>query len=311
MNDKNVISIDLGYSSSKVAYLDKVAKFPTSISFATDLGIEYGNDSVYEFEGEKYYVGKDAVGSESFSTTDYKFLEKFAPLLIYHILSKFEKADLDEPIVVKTGLAIVDWGKKDNFIERISNITVDGNEVQIVPQLMPQGAGCIYDWIYYNNDSEFPKKSFVIDIGYNTINILGFNGNQPVRKEMKSYPGHGVSSIIKPFTSFMENKFAVTFSDQEAIGIFIDGEFMYNGENQEIVSEKIIELKKQFVQKMFQSVLRDDRKAMGMATNVLIAGGGTYLLQDVPFPPNVEFVDAPYEFSNARGYLISNLVNNQ
>ncbi len=304
MSDKNEIAIDLGYSSSKVAYLDKVAKFPTSICFATDLGIEYGDENVYEFEGERYYVGKDAVGSESFSTTDYKFLFKFAPLLIFHILSKFEKADLDEPIVVKSGLAIVDWPKKDEFIERISNIEVNGQHVEIIPQLIPQGAGCAVDWTYYNNDSEYPDRLVVLDIGYNTINLLGFTDGKPVKRDMKSYPGHGVSSIIKPFTGFMENKFSVTFSEQESIQTFIKGEFKYNGEIQTDVSTKIVELKKQFIQKMFQSVLRDDRKLMSMADTVLIAGGGAYLLQDIPFPPNVTFVDAPFEFSNARGYLL-------
>ena len=298
------IAIDLGYSSSKVAYKDKVAKFPTAISFATDVGTSYGDENIYEFEGDKYHVGKEAADAEAFTTSDYKFLSKFAPLLIFHILSKFEKADLDKPITVKTGLAMVDWDKKDDFIERIRHINVNGMEVEINPILIPQGAGCAVDWTYYNNDGEYPDKLTVVDIGYNTINVVAFENGRPVRKNMKSYPGHGVSSIIKPFTGFMENKFAVTFSEQEAIGVFVKGEFKYNGETQPEVGEKIVELKSQFVKKMFQSVLVNDKKLLAMSDVVLIAGGGAYLLQDIGFPPNVQFVDAPYEFSNARGYLI-------
>ena len=301
----NVIAIDLGYSSSKVAYKEKIAKFPTAISFATDVGTSYGEENIYDFEGDKYHVGKEAADSEAFTTSEYKFLLKFAPLLIFHILSKFEQADLDEPIIVKTGLAIVDWNKKDEFIERISNIEVNGKNIEIIPQLIPQGAGCAVDWTYYNNDGEYPDKLTVVDIGYNTINLVNFENGKPVRKNMKSYPGHGVSSIIKPFTSFMENKFAVTFSEQEAIGVFVKGEFKYNGEPQHEVAEKIVELKSQFVKKMFQSVLVNDKKLLAMSDVVLIAGGGAYLLQDIPFPPNVRFVDAPFEFSNVRGYLIS------
>jgi len=301
---ENEISIDLGYSSSKVKYKDKIAKFPTAICFASAISIDYGEENIYNFEGEKYYVGKEAADAEAFSTTDYKFLEKFAPLLIFHILNKFEAADLDEPIVVKTGLAIVDWNNKDTFIDRISEITVNDKTINIEPILIPQGAGCAVDWTYYNNDGEYPDKLTVIDIGYNTVGLIGFSDGKPVRKDMKAYPGHGVSSIIKPFTSFMENKFAVTFSEQEAIGIFIKGEFKYNGEMQEDVAEQITGLKSQFVAKMFQSVLRNDRKLMAMSDVVLIAGGGAYLLQDVPFPDNVQFVDAPFEFSNVRGYSL-------
>ena len=71
-----------------------------------------------------------------------------------------------------------------------------------------------------------------------------------------------------------------------------------------LLVEKIMELKSQFVKKMFQSVLVNDKKTMAISDVVLIAGGGAYLLQDVPFPPNVEFVDSPYEFSNVRGYCL-------
>jgi len=234
---------------------------------------------------------EEAADGEAFTTTEFKFLSKFAPLLIFHILSKFEKADLEKPIVVKTGLAVVDWHRKDEFIERISNIEVNGKHIEITPILIPQ-------------DGEYPDRLSIIDIGYNTVGLLSFTEGKPQRKDMKSYPGHGVSSIIKPFTSFMENKFSVTFSEQEAIGVFVKGEFKYNGEVQTEVSEKIIELKGQFVKKMFQSVLVNDKKLLAMSDVVLIAGGGAYLLQDVPFPPNVQYVDAPYEFSNVRGYLL-------
>jgi len=299
------IAIDLGYSTSKVAYADKIAKFPTAVSFATDVGTSYGEGNIYDFEGDKYYVGSEAADAEAFTTMDFKFLYKFAPLLIYHILSKFDKAELEKPIVVKTGLAIVDWHKKDDFIERISKIEVNGQTVETTPILIPQGAGCAVDWVSSDNDGEWPDNLTVVDIGYNTINLISFLEGKPIRKNMKSYPGHGVSSIIKPFTSYLENTFGTTFSEQEAIKFFVKGTFKYNGEDQPKVSEKITELKSQFVKKMFQSVLVSDKKLLAMSDVVLIAGGGAYLLQDIPFPPNVEFVDSPYEFSNTRGYLIS------
>lgn len=299
-----MIGIDVGYSSTKVEFQGKVVKFPTAVSYASDVGISYGEDNVYEFEGEKYYVGKEAVSEEAFVTTDYKFLYKFAPIIIYHILSKFDEVHKDKPIEVRTGLAIVDWAKKDDFAERIGNFTVNGVDITTQPVLIPQGAGVAMDWVINNNEGEYPDRLHVLDIGFNTINSLHFEGGKPSRAKTKTYPGHGVSSIIKPFTSYIENKYAMNFSEQEAIGIFIKGNFKYNGEEQPELAEKIMELKSQFVKKMFQSVLVNDKKTMAISDVVLIAGGGAYLLQDVPFPPNVEFVDAPYEFSNVRGYCL-------
>jgi len=309
-NKSDTIAIDIGYSSTKLYYetddgSGKVAKFATAVSFASDLGLNYGEENVYEFEGERYYVGSEAVGSESFTTNDFKFLYKYAPLIIYHILNKFDLAQLSKPIKIKTGLAIVDWDKKDEFMERISRIEVNGNVIETEPTLIPQGAGSIIDWVHYNNDDEYPDSIVSIDIGYNTINTVCFQDGKPIRKYMKSYPGHGVSSVIKPFTSYLENTYAMTFSEQEAIKIFIKGKFKYNGEDQENVKEKIQEFKNQFIKKLFNSILVNDKKLLSTSDVVLIAGGGAYILQDVAFPPNVEFVENPYEFSNVRGYALS------
>jgi len=299
-----IIGIDIGYSSTKVEFEGKLVKFPTAISYSADASITYGEDNVYEFEGEKFYVGKEAVSEEAFVTTDYKFLYKFAPIIIFHILSKFDEVHKDKPIEVRTGLAIVDWDKKQEFTERISNFEVNGQTVSTRPVLIPQGAGVAQDWVNNNNNGEYPDRLHILDIGFNTINSLHFENGKPSRAKTKTYPGHGVSSIIKPFTSYVENTYKMNFSEQEAISIFIKGKFKYNGEEQPELENKIEELKSQFVKKLFQSVLVNDKKTMAISDVVLIAGGGTYLLQDVPFPPNVEFVDSPFEFSNVRGYTI-------
>lgn len=294
-----LIGIDIGYSSTKVSFRGKEVKFPTAISYATDLGITYGEENTYEFEGERYFVGKEAVSEESFTTTDYKFLYRFAPLIIYHILKKFERTSISQPHNIRAGLAIVDWNNKDEFQKRISVLEVNGENIQVNASLIPQGAGVANDWI----KGEFPERLFILDLGYNTINGLFFEEGKPVRSKTKTYPGHGVSSIIKPFTSFLENTYALSFSEQEAIKIFLKGDFKYNGIIQEDVSKKIIELKSQFVKKLFHSVLVNDKKTMAISDVVLIAGGGAYLLEDTKFPPNVQFSNKPYEFSNVRGFV--------
>ena len=82
------IAIDIGYSSTKIIDPQgKLLKFPTAVSYAIDTGINYGEDEIYDFEGDKLRVGEVAV-DEAFTTTEYKFLHKFAPLIIYHILNK-------------------------------------------------------------------------------------------------------------------------------------------------------------------------------------------------------------------------------
>ena len=85
------LACDIGYSSTKVKYEGKYYKFPSAISFATDLGIDYGDsDDTVIYKGETYYVGDAAVGLESFTTTDYAFKSNFDPVIIYHVLKKLD-----------------------------------------------------------------------------------------------------------------------------------------------------------------------------------------------------------------------------
>jgi len=297
------IGEDIGYSSTKVRYNGKNVKFPTAICFATDIGTTYGDADVYEFEGETYYVGKDAVSQESFSTTDYKFLYKFGPLLTYHVLKKFNEHNLEKPVEVQTGLSITDWGKMKEFKERMSHIEVNGESIDLNIKIIPQGAGVIMDYVHNVNDGVFPDRICALDIGHNTINFISFKDGRPVRNEIKGYPGHGVTSILKPFTTYLENKFSLSFSEQEAIGIFVKGSFKFNGQDHPEIKEKIAEIKKQFVTKLWNSVLVNDKKVMGLSDVVLLAGGGSLLLADVEFPQkNIIKVPDPV-FSNVRGYL--------
>lgn len=105
----------------------------------------------------------------------------------------------------------------------------------------------------------------------------------------------------------MENSFNIPFYDQESIKIFLRGTFTYNGIEQEHVKDTIATLKKQFVQKLMNSVLINEKKILSTSDVVVLAGGGTYFLEHgINFPPNVHFKEiSPYEFSNVRGYSIA------
>jgi len=298
------LGIDIGYSSTKIAFGDKLFKLPTAISFAVDLGLNYGEDEIYEFEGDKYRVGEVAV-DESFTTTEYKFLYKFSPLIIYHVLNKLnliQNGQVTQPIEIRTGLALTDWANKEAFIERIQNIVVNGSQIQVTPVLIPQGAGVYYDYI--NQTGMTPTSASVIDIGYNTINFLHFQNGAPIRAKCKSFPNHGVVSIIRPLTNWLESRYSMKFTEQESIKILLDGKFMFNGEEQEEVTNMVLDLKRNFVQKLFNSILVSEKKLLGLSEKVILAGGGSYFLKDVEFPKNTVLAGEPYEFSNVRGYIL-------
>jgi len=308
LKGKNVIAIDIGYGFTKVIYEGVEIKFPTAISFYTDNGISYGDSVIYEFEGEKYVVGSHAEGTETFATTSYDIIEKFGPLIIYHILNKFDQAKVQMPIEIRTGLALVDWDKKENFAKRISEFTVNGETIKTKPIIVPQGVG-VYNAYRYKFAEAAKENITILDIGYNTINLINIERNKPRPDRSKSYPGHGVSSIIKPFVSLLENKYKFSFSEQEAVQIMLQEKFMFNGEEQEDIKIYIKAEKKKFIQKLFNSVLVNDKKVLGMSDKVIIAGGGAYMLENVGLPKNTLFLEKnenekAFEYANSRGYYL-------
>ena len=301
------LGLDIGYSQTKIGTPDKLYKLPTAISYAIDSGINYGEDEVYEFEGKKYRVGDVAI-DEAFTTTNYKFLHKYAPLILFHVLNKLDLVGpqgLTQQIDLRTGLALTDWSHKDEFIQRISNFEVNGIKIQISNiTVIPQGAGVYYDYLATKMNGQVPSPASVIDIGYNTINFLYFEDNLPIKNKCKAMPGHGVVSIIRPFTNWLETKYSMKFTEQEAIKILLRNKFIFNGEEQEDVTKMINELKMNFVDKLFNSILVSEKKLLGTSEKVILAGGGAYFLKDVQFPSNVDFVIENYELSNVRGYIL-------
>ena len=296
------LDIDIGYSACKILFNNEFYKVATSISFANDVGIDFGENNVYEFEGEKYYVG-EAASDESFTTTEFSFLQKFGPLILFHIIKKL---GIQGDVLLKTGLALSDWNKREDFRQRIESITVNGETINTNARVVaPQGSGCYNTYIVENNLTEnHPNSMSVIDIGYRTINFLYFEKGKPQQNKMKGFPGHGVVSIIKTFTNQLEQKTGMNFSEQEALKIFMSGSFSLGGVQQEEITLLIADLKSKFIQKLMNSVLTSEKKILMLSDAVLIAGGGSYLIRDVGMPPNTVWNKQPAEFSNVYGYSL-------
>jgi len=305
---KGKIGIDIGYGHTKVYYQDNITKFQTAICYASDIGISYGDHNTYEFEGELYYVGKEAVGSDAFFMSDYEMIKKFAPIIIYHVLSKFEEVKLIKPIEVRTGLSIMDFDRKEDFKKRIEKFEVNEQIIETKPLIMAQGAGSVYDWVYNTNNGVFPKSIMAIDIGYNTVNVLRFVDGKPIRKDMRPYTESGVSSAIKKFSTFLQLKYNMGFSDQESLIIFNNGEFIYKGELQEDVSKKIKQLTNEFVKTTLMTVINRENKNVSLSEVVIVSGGGAYLINRENISALKDYkqiipVDKPFEYSNVRGYM--------
>lgn len=299
------LAVDQGYSSAKIKYNDNLYKLPTAVAFATDVGIAYGEEQIFEYNNEKYYVGDEAVSSEAFSTTDYAFKKVYDPLLLFSILKRFSLVEPAQKGEIKLflTLALADWKHKDEYLNIFKSFTVNGITLGFEDiSLMPQGAGSYIQFM--KTQTEHPESAVVLDIGANTVNLLAYNDGKPAKAHSRGFPGHGVMvSIIQPFTSYLETQFNMQFSNAEALKIFTKNKFVFNGSDQPQITAKIKELKAQFVKKLFNSVLTSEKKLMATTEKVIFCGGGVYLLEGINFPPNVVLAAKPYEFSNIQAII--------
>lgn len=298
-----MINIDSGYSSIKVFYKNQWKKIPSCISFSNSGGMTFG-DSIneYKFEGDTYTIGDTSVDEEAFVTTDFKFKYKFEPLIVAHVRDTLHIPS-SELCNITLSLALTDWDKKEELAKRCSEFEINGNTLKNTVNVIPQGIGAYYDWIHNQNNDNHPDSAYLIDIGFSTINVIVFSQGKPLRNKSKGFPNHGVSSIIKPFTNHLEKMYSMPFSEQESIKIFTTNKFVFNGEVQDKVTDVIASYKSQFVKRIFSSILVQDKKLLATSEAVIIAGGGCYFLEGTAFPPNVFFVEKPYEFSNLRGMV--------
>ncbi len=293
-------ALDLGYSFTKIAYQDEkgnnLTQIPTGItllSSADSYGL--GNNAI-EFEGDLYYVGEN-LDENTLSTTDFKFIKKFLPLILYKVIKSL-KLDFNN-IKLILGLSISDFNKTNEIKERLKSFKVNDeiiglNNVVIIPQ----GVGVYYDYGNFTDDIA------IIDNGYNTINFLHFKNGKPQQHNFKSYSGHGVVTIIKELKNYLENKYNMPFSEQEVNNIFLKKKFTYKGIVQDEVTKVIETITKNYTKKLFNTIFRTEKKIIDTVDEVVIAGGGAKILEEYKnqLPKNYIYIKDP-QFSNVRGYL--------
>lgn len=295
------IALDIGYGDVKCSVENKLFKFDSAVCYAKNAFTEVGSNNTYEFEGKKYLVGADAV-SEAFTTRDYKFLEKYAPLLIYKAI-ELAGVSIDEEINLITGLSLIDWkNRKEQFANRISKFYINQKEININVTLVPQGTG-IYN-MYLAKYPEAKEQNILIDdIGYNTHDRLYYERGTPNPGE--SYAtSTGFNKIATEIQTIISSEYGLDFPEQEIKRIIKDKKLRIGGQVKDLTQIINEETEKYF--EFYMNEARSKKKALMMrADRIVIAGGTAYYLESQEFPENVTFLHGEqYEYLNVQGYSL-------
>lgn len=293
------IAIDIGYGDTKVMFNGKCFKFPSAIEQIRQAQASLaGNElDVYSLNGVKFKVGQKAT-INAIATRGFGFLQKYSPLLIRHAFS-LANIDLDKPISLATGLSILNYQEAQSFLASISKFIIDDKVFELDVSLFAQGQGVFIEYPEQKDE----KLICIIDIGYNTLDFLAFEDNEP-RNDLCFANQGGANKIIVDLQKLLSREYKIDFSEQQAKKIFMSKEVQISGQVIDF-SDIINEMTTQYADFVMDEFYNKIGDTIKLADKVIISGGGAYFLDKEYMQkeyPHIFFTQNPYEFSNVRGY---------
>lgn len=301
-----MIGIDVGFGDVKAVWVEDgkfiYFKTPTAIKYdSMNAGFTEGEDETYHFQGRNYLIGEKA-RLDAFSTRSFEFMSRYSGLLIFHVLKQcgFNEQNIG------VGLPLTWYSKKDEFIANIKNTTVNSEKLNANPELFPQAVGMLLD---YRTDiegriiSETAKDGLVLDIGFNTVDILCFEGGKAIRADSATLEKAGISKIIVELTEHLQQRYNIDLSEQEGKEVYLLRKLKIHGKYIDL-SETVRSITERYFEELLHRLSRWDKRIQ-RADIILLGGGGAVLIKD--YIPNnyaqLMYVPEHPEYSNARGYL--------
>lgn len=329
------IGIDIGFGDCKVlatgpngsnAIKQINFKFPTAIARGKLQMIEGlgEQDKTYTFRGRPYIVGAEAFDiGDIYDTRSLDFLMTYSPLLVFRALQDAAETfrrplgDLIKHIrKVGVGLPLA-WFKaqRQALADTLRAFEVNGEHINLRDRVVvkAQGQGIYYDFLFANNRQEYAwafsdggKNLMIIDIGFNTVDILVIMGGKANGRLSDMYEGEGVCKVVKDLAKAIKIQTRQSLSEQEAKDVLHKGFLYHDGEKLDM-SEVIKELISDYADLLVRRIDAQYHSELSKMHKLILAGGGASLIGE-NFRQRFRshqgiHIPAPPEYSNARGYL--------
>ncbi|MGB9755430.1 MAG: ParM/StbA family protein [Desulfurella sp.] len=297
--------IDIGYGDVKFKIDDEYqAKFPSTFSQQTVYKDFKGEtrDRGYYQTGNRLLQYAIGLQSELYKggivyIENYDDLVKFAPYFVFHAIQLAKQKGIDGTFnKLITGLTIREWHERQRFFNAIKEININDETITFDKRVAyVQGQG-----IYFNNTTEEERKKYisVLDIGYNTVDILLFKDNTII-EECSTVRTYGVEIMVNELQNFINQQYKANISEQQAKLALENKSIDIDGKT--INLEEIIYY---IVSKYATDTLITTKKHLKgyMISKIIVSGGGAYLLENVPLNDPFVLSKKPYEFQNVEGY---------
>lgn len=323
--------LDLGFGDVKiVAGLDSgrarhhkkiLKKFPTAVAYARDgiIGNLGDNGKTYSFNGRKYAVGDSALQyRDVFSTRDINFLMHFSPLLAFAAVERLAQEGSMRPEILQSGKKQVCLGiplayfhsRQPLLAEAVRQCHVSGTFLDFAEvEVRAQGQGILFDFML--DDCGRPRQDrlnmtiLIVDIGFNTVDILGVVNGSSSREWSGMIERGGISRICQQVGNYLQRELSFDLPEQSLKDVIMKRKVSLYGATKDLTGF-IRKASEEYADWLMQEVRSRWDGFLQKADRLIIAGGGAYYVGkdfSAKYPKGFLFVPDNPEYSNAMGFL--------
>ena len=315
-----MIGLDIGFGDVKVAYLDG-AEIKT-FKFSNALRTKRSGSGTMEPDAFEYeYLGKSLIITpaphhSNMPTTTIDYLMKYSPLLAYRALKGPEMKDVtvkDNRIAVGLPIGYFTDKYRQELISGLTRVIVNKDVVDSAVSVLPQAVGIQFDFRLDAKGRAAKGTEIdgvILDIGYNTVDVVIMEKGNAVGDESDMLPGMGITWAVQELQKVLKGEFpGYSTSDQICKEALLTRSLRHQGEMVDL-SVKIDEIMENYIEHLKYEIESKWGKYINSSEKLILAGGGSYYLKankhllPESFQKVLHIPENP-EFANARGYLKS------
>lgn len=311
---KKVLGIDLGYGDVKAIAGDSEGNIEKQFKFPSMIGITKSNQHVqdsrvYGYKGYSYCVGENAAHLPSenlIDITDYKNLEYYAPLFLYHTLKMIEST----PDIIVSGLSKAQIQNSGYFKAGLTEFTVNGENFKNENIfILPQGAGSKLTIDKYGDN--FPNKqdkfmgntTFIgCDIGFNTIDMYLVTDGKTSPNLFEGIEKEGVMKIATDIAKKVHELHGRSITLHEAKEIIDSGVYKLRGQKYDF-KDHLKEIKHKYLKNLLGLIESRYGKIIDKCDFISLSGGGSTIFKST----EDGFIQVPKsnnEYYNSIGFYL-------
>lgn len=311
---KHVLGCDIGFGDVKVTLAQsdgsiiKQFKFPSVISI-TNKNPHLKDDRIADFKGHSYYIAEEALllpTQSMIDITDYKNLEYYAPLFLYHAINECGVT----PDLIVTGLSKAQIENSGYFKANLQSFEVNEKSYKFENIfVLPQGAGsklCIdkYGDNFPNKVTDFTgTRSFIgCDIGFNTLDMFKVDNGVTSASLFEGIEGQGVMKIAKLVADKVQQQYERKIGLHEAKEIIDSGVYKIRGKKHDMTSY-IKEVKKLYLKELLELIEARYGSVLDKVDFISLSGGGSTIFTT----SEDNFLKVPktaHEYYNSIGFTL-------